>query len=147
MDKALKELEQTLLKFVMEHGTPFTTITYSADIGLKIHEDEKARKEWQEAFPFHDEVVTDEQGKVIAIRTVLNAEVGGEVISYGLGDILQSKLNKDWVEIIISKTTDGYYKTRYIEGVFDGMVSVFMTNARAIERECVVIGNILERNK
>lgn len=42
----LDELELMLLNFVMEHGTPYTTIHYSAERGLKVYEDDKARKEW-----------------------------------------------------------------------------------------------------
>lgn len=49
MDKErLDELESMLLKFVMEHGTPYTTIHYSAERGLKVYEDDKAREEWAE---------------------------------------------------------------------------------------------------
>jgi hypothetical protein len=48
MDKErLDELEMMLLKFVMEHGTPYTTIHYSAERGLNVYEGEKARKEWE----------------------------------------------------------------------------------------------------
>lgn len=47
MDKErLDELEMMLLKFVMEHGTPYTTIHYSSESGLKVYEDDKAREEW-----------------------------------------------------------------------------------------------------
>lgn len=47
MDKErLDELESMLLQFVMEHGTPYTTIHYSAERGLKVYEDDKAREEW-----------------------------------------------------------------------------------------------------
>ena len=50
--KLLDKLEMMLLKFVMEHGTPYTTIHYSAERGLKVYEDDEAREErnklWEE---------------------------------------------------------------------------------------------------
>lgn len=47
MDKErLDELELMLLNFVMEHGTPYTTIHYSSESGLTVYEDEKARAQW-----------------------------------------------------------------------------------------------------
>ena len=47
MDKErLDELELMLLNFVMDYGTPYTTIHYSSESGLNVYEDENARKQW-----------------------------------------------------------------------------------------------------
>lgn len=61
MDKErLDELEMMLLKFVMEHGTPYTTIHYSAERGLKVYEDDEAREEWNALWKEDTEAVYGE---------------------------------------------------------------------------------------
>ena len=123
MDKEhLDELESMLLKFVMEHGTPYTTIHYSAERGLKVYEDEKAREEW-------------------------NALLRGdnEKSKYSLGDMLRSKINNDWVEVIVEVVSNGHYKTKYFSGAFDGMVSHLYGAKIELDKYYTLIGNVLTK--
>lgn len=50
-----------LLNFVMDYGTPYTTIHYSAESGLNVYEDEKARKQW-------DAVWEEEEFEVVEVK-------------------------------------------------------------------------------
>lgn len=118
--KLLDELELMLLNFVMEHGTPYTTIHYSAERGLKVYEDEKAREEW-------------------------NALWKEEPPKYRLGDMLQSKINEDWVEVIVEVVSDGHYKTKYFSGAFDGLVSHLYGTNIELDKHYTLIGNVLTK--
>lgn len=121
MDKErLDELESMLLRFVMEHGTPFTTIHYSAERGLKVYEDEKAREEW-------------------------NALWKEEPPKYRLGDMLRSKINEDWVEVIVEVVSDGHYKTKYFLGAFDGLVSHLYGTNIELDKYYTLTGNVLTK--
>ena len=121
MDKErLDELEMMLLQFVMEYGTPYTTIHYSAERGLKVYEDEKARKEW-------------------------NALWKEEPPKYRLGDMLQSKINNDWVEVIVEVFSNEHYKTKYFSGAFDGMVSHLYGAKIELDKYFTLIGNVLTK--
>ena len=123
MDKeCLDELEMILLKFVMEHGTPYTTIHYSAERGLKVYEDDKAREEWNALWKGDDEKP-----------------------KYRLGDMLQSKINNDWVEVIVEIAGRNNYKTRYISGAFDGIVSLICGTKIELDRYYTLIGNVLTK--
>ena len=127
MDKErLDELELMLLKFVMEHGTPYTTIHYSAERGLKVYEDEKARKERNAMWKGDDEKP-----------------------KYKLGDMLQNKTFPAWVCVIVdsheftNRFSEHFLKIKYISGADDGIVEY--QNLRDLNEHYTLIGNVLDK--
>lgn len=70
MQKHLRALAQDLLAFVMENGTPFTRITYSANEGLKIDNDDTAEALYRNTFQSFDKPIYDDKGNLIGIKTV-----------------------------------------------------------------------------
>ena len=70
----VEELSDFLCVWCHENGTPFTRITYSVDSGLKIDNDDSAEaryyRELQELGLGRDEVVYDDNGNPIGVRTV-----------------------------------------------------------------------------
>ncbi|MCD7724914.1 MAG: hypothetical protein LUI12_05090 [Clostridiales bacterium] len=75
-EQGLKELEQYLLEWVYEYGTPFTEIRYVFDScePLEVIENAQNRALYEQAYPHHDEPLYDANGKFVGIQTVLNRE-------------------------------------------------------------------------
>lgn len=65
-----QDLEEFLLVWVMENGTPFTRITYSANNGLKIDNDDTAEALYRNTFQNCDKLIYDKKGDLVGIETV-----------------------------------------------------------------------------
>lgn len=68
--KQILKVKEFLLGWVMENGTPFTRITYSANDGLKIDNDDTSEALYRNTFQSFDKPVYDDKGELIGIETV-----------------------------------------------------------------------------